>query len=146
MTKELKEVKKKEEYTDRKWRLYDADGKILGRLATEIATHLRGKYQNTYMPHKDTGDVVVVINTDKIKVTGNKETKKIYRWHSWYPGGLTEKKFEEVLAKDSRVILEEAVYGMIPHNRLRRKMMARLKLYPGTEHKHTTAPFEPSSK
>lgn len=141
-----KEPEKKEEFAGRKWRLFDADGKILGRLATEIATYLRGKYQSTYAPHKDTGDVVVVINTDKIKVTGGKETKKIYRWHSWYPGGLREKKFHEVLEKDSRIILEEAVYGMIPHNRLRSRIMTRLKLYTGSEHKHSAAPFEPLSK
>ena len=141
-----KELEKKEEFVGRKWRLFDAEGKVLGRLSTEIATYLRGKYSPSYSPHKDTGDVVVVINTDKIKVTGGKETKKIYRWHSWYPGGLREKKFHEVLEKDSRVILERAVYGMIPHNRLRGKIMARLKLYPGVEHKHEAAQFEPLPK
>ena len=141
-----KDLEEKNEYVNRKWRLFDADGKILGRLATEIATCLRGKYQPTYVPYKDDGDVVVVINTDKIRVTGNKETKKLYRWHSWYPGGLKEKKFSEVMEKDSRRVIEEAVYGMIPHNRLRGKIMARLKLYPGSEHKHDAASFEPSSK
>jgi len=143
MTKDLEE---KIENGNRKWRLFDADGQILGRLATEIATCLRGKYQPTYVPYKDDGDVVVVINTDKIRVTGNKETKKLYRWHSWFPGGLKEKKFSEVMAKDSRTVIEQAVYGMIPHNRLRGKIMARLKLYPGPEHKHESASFEPLSK
>jgi len=143
MTKDLEE---KEENTNRKWRLFDADGQVLGRLATEITTCLRGKYKPTYVPYKDDGDVVVVINTDKIRVTGNKETKKLYRWHSWFPGGLKEKKFSEVMEKDSRTVIEQAVYGMIPHNRLRSKIMARLKLYPGPEHNHTSAPFEPLSK
>ncbi len=130
----------------RKWRLIDAKGQVLGRLATEIATYLRGKYSPNFQPHKDEGDVVVVINTDQIRVTGGKETKKLYRWHSWYPGGLKEKKFSEVMAKDSRRVITEAVYGMIPHNRLRSRMMTRLKLYKGAEHPHEAAPFEPSSK
>lgn len=126
----------------RKWRLIDADGKILGRMSTEIATYLRGKYQNTYAPYKDEGDIVVVINTDKVKVTGNKEEKKLYRWHTWHPGGLKEKKLSEIRAKDSRELISEAVLGMVPRNRLRSRIMSRLKLYKGSSHPHDKAPFE----
>lgn len=118
------------------WYLVDAAGKTLGRLASEIATRLRGKHKPEYTPNCDTGDFIVVINSDKVKVTGNKANDKIYYSHSGYPGGLKEISFEKLLAKDSRKIIEIAVKGMLPKNPLGRAMYRKLKVYAGTEHPH----------
>ncbi len=120
----------------RVWQLLDVDGKILGKMATQIAEHLIGKHKVTYTPHIDGGDYVVVINAAKIAVTGRKATNKIYRHHSLYPGGLREQTFTEVLAKQPEKIIETAVHNMIPKNKLRDARMARLKVYPGAEHPH----------
>lgn len=125
----------------RTWRLIDAKGQILGRLATDIAVYLRGKYRPSFRPHENLGDVVVVINTDHLKFSGSKEKTKMYRHHTRWPGGLREKNLEEMMKKDSTEVLRLAVYGMIPRNRLRDKIMPRLKIYKGSEHPHTGAPF-----
>jgi len=109
----------------------DATNKILGRLATEVANLLRGKLKPSFVPYLDVGDEVVVINTDKIKVTGRKMKQKIYYRHSGYPGGIKATKLEEALKKDSREVVRKAVYGMLPKNKLRDKIINKLKLYKG---------------
>lgn len=122
----------------RKYHLFDAKGMILGRLATEIALILSGKNRVDYTPHIDAGDFVVVINTDKIDVTGGKEKKKVYYSFSGYPGGIHSITLEKLREKDSRKIIEKAVYGMLAKNKLRSPRMARLHLYTGEEHPHKT--------
>lgn len=119
------------------WYLIDATDKTLGRLATEVARRLRGKHKPEYTPNCDTGDFIVVINSDKVKVTGKKTQDKIYYSHSGYPGGIKEISFEKLLAKDSRKIIEIAVKGMLPKNPLGRAMYRKLKVYTGAEHPHT---------
>lgn len=121
---------------ERKWLLIDAEGKVLGRVATEIASILRGKHKPEYTPFADTGDYVIVINADKIVVTGNKEMGKLYRRHSGYAGGLKEVPYAEMMAKHPERILETAVKGMLPHNALGRQMYRKLKVYAGADHKH----------
>lgn len=111
----------------------DATNKILGRLAVEIANLLRGKNKSDFVPYLDRGDEVIVINTDKIRVTGQKLKKKIYYRHSGYPGGLKETKLEQALKQDSREVIRKAVYGMLPKNKLRDKIIKKLKLYKGEE-------------
>lgn len=111
--------------------IIDASEKILGRLAVEIANLLRGRNKPGFQRHLDMGDEVVVFNIDKIKVTGKKKQQKIYYRHSLYPGGLKKKRLEELLERDSREILKKAVYGMLPKNRLRPRMIKRLKMYRG---------------
>jgi large subunit ribosomal protein L13 len=118
------------------WYLVDAEGKILGRLASKIAQILSGKNKPIYTPYLDTGDFVVVINAKKVKVTGNKEKKKIYYHYSGYPGGMKEIVYEKLLEKKPTVIIQKAVRGMLPKNKLRRKMLKKLKIYAGTEHRH----------
>lgn len=120
----------------RKYHQFDASTKVLGRLATEIATVLRGKNKVDFTPHIDAGDFVVVVNTDQIKVTGNKMLGKIYNRYSGYPGGITSTKLEDQIAKDSRKIIQDAVYGMLCKNKLRNRMMTRLLIYKDTKHKH----------
>lgn len=107
----------------------DASGKILGRLAVEAAVLLRGKNRSDFVPYLDRGEAVAVINTDKIKVTGRKLKQKIYYRHSGYPGGLKARRLEEMMVNDSREVVRQAVYGMLPKNKLRDKMIKRLKLY-----------------
>lgn len=128
----------------RRWRLFDAKDQVLGRLATQIAIALRGKDQVTFRPHEDRGDIVVVINTNQVRLTGQKEKKKLYQWHTWHPQGFKQFTFEQMMERDSRVVIREAVYGMLPKNRLRDRMMTHLKLYVGAEHPHTAAPFDSS--
>ncbi len=118
------------------WYLVDAEGKILGRLASKIAQVLSGKNKPIYTPHLDTGDFVVVINAKKVKVTGNKEKKKIYYHYSGYPGGMKEIVYEKLLEKKPAVIIQKAVKGMLPKSKLGRKMIKKLKVYAGTEHRH----------
>ena len=120
----------------RRYHLFDAEGKILGRLATEIALILRGKNKVDFTPHIDAGDFVVVINTDKVRVTGNKASGKIYHRYSGYPGGITSITFEDQLAKDSRKIIQGAVYGMLSKNKIRNRMMTRLLIYKDAKHNH----------
>lgn len=121
----------------RDWLLIDADGKTLGRLATKIAVLLRGKHKPTYTPHMDTGDAVVVINAEKVAVTGSKELSKVYYHHTGYPGGMKERTLREVRATHPARILEKAVKGMLPRGPLGREMMSKFKIYAGTEHPHT---------
>ncbi len=112
---------------ERQIHIIDATGKVLGRLASQIAILLRGKHKPNFDPSKDMGDIVVVKNVDKMKFTGKKLKKKIYRWHSGYIGGLKERTLEEMLKKDPRKVLKLAVLGMLPKNRLRKRMIKRLK-------------------
>jgi large subunit ribosomal protein L13 len=121
----------------RDWFLVDADGKTLGRLAAEIAHRLRGKHKPEYTPHVDTGDYIVVLNANKVRVSGNKSKQKIYYSHSGYPGGLKSISFEKLRDKAPERILETAVRGMLPKNPLGRSMFRKLKVYAGSEHPHT---------
>jgi large subunit ribosomal protein L13 len=116
--------------------LVDAEGKVLGRLASKIAQVLSGKNKPIYTPHLDTGDFVVVINAKKVKVTGNKEKKKVYYHYSGYPGGMKEIVYEKLLEKKPALIIQKAVKGMLPKSKLGRKMFKKLKVYAGTEHRH----------
>lgn len=126
----------KEKDIERKWYVIDAAGQPLGRLASEIARLLRGKHKPTYTPHVDTGDYIVVINADKIMVTGKKARQKIYYRHSGYPGGLKSIPFEEMLAKYPERVIQLAVRRMLPSNRLSRAMLKKMKVYAGSEHPH----------
>jgi large subunit ribosomal protein L13 len=120
----------------REWYLVDAEGKTLGRLATQIADTLRGKRKPQYTPHVDTGDFVVVVNADKIAVTGNKLDQKRYYRHSGYPGGLRSRTLREQLERRPTEVLRVAVKGMLPKNRLARQQITKLKIYAGPEHPH----------
>ena len=120
----------------RKWYVVDAEGKTLGRLASEVASVLRGKNKPIYTPHVDCGDYVIVINAEKIEVTGKKRKEKIYKRHTGYPGGLKEITFEKLLEKQPEEILRHAVKGMLPKGPLGRDMAKKLKVYAGAEHKH----------
>ena len=119
---------------ERKWYVIDADGKVLGRLATEVAKLLKGKHKPTYSTHMDVGDHVIVINTDKMILTGNKLEDKVYRRHTGYIGNMKEESAKEVMAKDSTKALMLAVKGMHPKNSLGRQMLTKLRLYAGPEH------------
>jgi large subunit ribosomal protein L13 len=119
-----------------RWFVIDADGKVLGRLSTEIARIISGKNKPTYTPFLDTGDHVIVINAEKVLLTGRKETDKIYRSHSLYPGGLKQKEARFVRAEKPEQMIEEAVWGMLPKNKIGRKMLKKLKVYRGTAHPH----------
>lgn len=121
---------------ERQWHLVDAEGQTLGRLATRIAAILKGKHKPIYTPHADVGDYVVVINADKIKVTGRKMLQKMYHRHSGYPGGLTSINLRDLLKKHPTRVIEFAVKGMLPKNRLGRRMFKKLKVYVGNEHPH----------
>ncbi len=122
---------------DKKWYIVDAEGKHLGRLATEIARLLRGKHKPIFTPHVDSGDFVVVINADKVVLTGKKLEQKKYARHSGYPGGLKTLTYLQLLAKKPELAIEKAVKGMLPHNRLGRAQMRKLKVYSGKDHPHT---------
>lgn len=126
----------KEKEIQRDWLLYDADGKTLGRLASGIAHRLRGKHKPCYSPHLDAGDFIVVVNADKVRVTGKKEQDKIYRNHSGYPGGLREQTLAEVRKTHPDRLLRNAVRGMLPKGPLGRKMLLKLKVYAGPSHPH----------
>ncbi len=122
---------------ERKWHLIDAaEAPTLGRLSAKIATLLSGKNKATFTPHTDGGDFVVVVNAEKVKVTGNKEEDKMYYRHSGFPGGLKEASLKELREKNPAMIIEKAVYGMLPTNKLRDDRMKRLKVYAGAEHNH----------
>ena len=118
------------------WHVVDASGKTLGRVCSEIAILLQGKHKVSYVPYLNTGDFVVVVNAEKVKVTGDKLNKKMYYRHSGYPGGLTEQSLEEVLQIAPTRVIEHAVKGMLPKSKLGRKMLSRLKLYVGNDHPH----------
>ncbi|HEX4939067.1 MAG TPA: 50S ribosomal protein L13 [Candidatus Kapabacteria bacterium] len=130
-------ISAKPESVERDWYVVDASGKTLGRLATEIARHLRGKHKPIYTPHVDTGDYIVVVNADKVQVTGSKRTDKIYYHHTEYPGGIKEISFEKLMVKKPQQAIETAVKGMMPRNPLGRAMLRKLKVYAGPEHPHT---------
>jgi large subunit ribosomal protein L13 len=122
---------------ERKWYVVDAEGKHLGRLATEIVRVLRGKNKPQYTPHVDVGDFVVVVNADRVAVTGRKAEQRVYRRHSGYPGGMKETSYEQMLARKPTEVLRKAVYGMMPKTRLARKQFMKLKIYAGPEHPHS---------
>jgi len=126
----------KPEDIKREWWVVDAEGKTLGRLASEIARILKGKHKPIYSPHLDVGDYVIVINAEKIRVTGRKLDQKIYYRHSGYPGGLKSIKLRDLLQRHPTRVLEAAVRGMLPKNRLGRRMFKKLKVYAGPEHPH----------
>lgn len=128
---------------DRKWYLVDAGDYVLGRLATNVASVLRGKNKPNFAPHQDVGDFVVVINADKVQLTGNKKDKKIYFRHSGYPGGSKEIPFRRMMAKKPEFIIEQAVRLMLPKNALGRKMIKKLKVYAGDTHPHDAQQPEP---
>ena len=132
----MKTYSAKAETVERDWFLIDADGKTLGRLASEIARRLRGKHKPVYTPHVDTGDYIVVINAEKVRVTGNKARDKMYYRHSGYLGGLKEINFEDLIQKAPELVIETAVKGMLPKNPLGRAMFRKLKVYAGAQHRH----------
>lgn len=119
---------------ERKWYVVDAEGKTLGRLASEIAKVLRGKNKPTYTPHVDTGDYVIVINAEKVEVSGKKRDQKMYRHHTGFPGGLKEFTYKQMLSRKPEDIIRQAVKGMLPKNTLGRQMFKKLKVYCGSEH------------
>ncbi|MGO3443907.1 MAG: 50S ribosomal protein L13 [Pseudoalteromonas distincta] len=126
----------KPETVKRDWYVVDAEGKTLGRIATEIAHRLRGKHKVEYTPHVDTGDYIIVINAEKVTVTGNKFKNKVYYSHSGFPGGLKSTTFDKLQAAKPEMIIEKAVKGMLPRGPLGRAMYRKLKVYAGTEHNH----------
>ncbi|MFM8560477.1 MAG: 50S ribosomal protein L13 [Solirubrobacterales bacterium] len=128
---------------DRRWLVVDAEGQTLGRLATQIADALRGKRKPEYTPHVDTGDFVIVVNAEKIAVTGNKMSEKMYRRHTGYPGGLRERTLAEMLEQRPEEVIRKAVKGMLPRNRLARRQITKLKVYAGPTHPHTAQKPEP---
>ena len=132
----MKTFMQKKETVDRKWYIVDAEGKTLGRLATKVATVLRGKHKPTYTPHVDCGDYVIVINAEKVVLTGNKLDDKMYYNHSGFPGGLRERNAKTMIEKYPEEMVERAIKGMLPHNRLGRAMGKKLFVYAGADHKH----------
>lgn len=132
----MKTYSAKAETVEHDWYVVDATDKTLGRLSAEIAVRLRGKHKPVYTPHVDTGDYIVVVNADKVKVTGNKRNDKMYYRHSGYPGGMKSMNFEKLIAHDPKRVIELAVKGMMPRNPLGRKMLGKLKVYAGPEHPH----------
>lgn len=132
----MKTISAKEAEIQRDWYVIDAQGQTLGRLATRTATVLRGKHKPLYTPHVDCGDYVIIINAEKVHVTGQKMSQKKYYRHSGYPGGLKEVSLRDQLQKFPERVLESAVRGMLPKNRLGRRMFKKLKVYPGPDHPH----------
>ena len=128
---------------DRKWFLVDAQGQVLGRMATRVATILRGKHKVTFAPHLDVGDHVVVINAEKVHLTGRKLTDKLYQWHTGYIGGVREVSAERMLRTHPERVIEWAVQGMLPKGRLGRAMSKKLKVYRGADHPHAAQKPEP---
>jgi len=141
----LKTFTTKNEEIERKWYWVDADGQVLGRAASRIAQILRGKHKPIWAPHLDVGDFVIVVNADKIRVTGRKAEQKRYYHHTGYPGGLKVTPYKRMKAKQPEFILREAVKGMLPHNRLGRKMLKKLKIYSSPEHPHQAQKPQPLS-
>ncbi|MFW6093390.1 MAG: 50S ribosomal protein L13 [Pseudomonadota bacterium] len=139
----MKTVSMRAEDVRRSWYVVDAEDKTLGRLATEVARRLRGKHKPEYTPHVDTGDYIVVVNADKIRVTGRKTTEKVYYRHSGYPGGIKGISFEHLQQRHPERIVEKAVKGMLPRNPLGRAMLKKLKVYAGGEHPHSAQQPEP---
>ena len=127
----------------RDWYIVDATGKVLGRVATEVARRLRGKHKPEFTPHVDTGDYIVVVNADKLRVTGNKAKDKLYHRHTTYPGGIRTTNFEKMQAKHPERVLQLAVKGMLPKGPLGYAMIKKMKVYPGAEHPHTAQQPKP---
>ena len=127
----------KKETVERNWYVIDAEGKPLGRVATLAATYLRGKNKPTFTPHIDCGDYIIIVNAEKVLLTGNKENTKMYYNHSMYPGGLRERTAKVMRERYPEEMVERAVRGMLPHNRLGRQMFKKLFVYTGSEHKHS---------
>lgn len=121
---------------ERKWYVIDAEDKVLGRLATEVATILRGKHKPIYTPHVDTGDFVIIVNADKIKLTGKKLEQKQYRYHTQHPGGLKCISYDRMIKEKPEKVIQLAVKGMLPKNSLGRQMIKKMKVYSGSEHNH----------
>ena len=121
---------------ERKWHVVDADGQIVGRMCSKVASVLRGKHKTDYTPHVDTGDYVIVINADKLRLTGNKMNDRVYLRYSGYPGGQKSRTVKEQMDKDARIVIEKSVRGMLPKNRLGRAMFKKLFVYAGSEHPH----------
>lgn len=134
----MKTYSTKQSDIKREWHVIDATDQTLGRMATRVAMLLQGKHKPTFVRHMDTGDYVVVTNAAKVKVTGNKASQKVYYRHSNYPGGLKSETLEEMLEKHPTRVIEKAVRGMLPHNRLGDSMIKKLKVYAGSEHPHPT--------
>ncbi|MFW5965908.1 MAG: 50S ribosomal protein L13 [Persicimonas sp.] len=132
----MKTFSAKEEDVERQWHLIDLEGQRVGRAASVIATLLRGKHKPIFTPHIDCGDFVVCINADKMEFSGNKLREKIYRRHSQYPGGLKEIRAEQLMEKAPELVIEYAVQGMLPKNRLAKRLLKKLKAYAGPEHPH----------
>ena len=132
----MKTYQAKEEELEQKWYLVNAEGKVLGRLATELVKILKGKNKPTYTPHLDTGDFVIVVNAGKVTLTGKKMKDKIYYHHTGYPGGIKEMNAEKLLAKKPTEMIRIAVKGMLPKNSLGRQMLRKLKVYAGPNHPH----------
>lgn len=128
---------------DRKWYVIDAEDKVLGRLAGEIATILRGKHKPQFTPHMDTGDFVIVVNAEKVKLTGKKREQKTYYWHTGYTGGIRSRTAEELLARNPEEVIRKAVWGMLPKNKLSRQQLTKLKIYAGPDHPHAAQMPEP---
>ena len=142
----MKTYQAKKEEIDHKWYVVNAEGKVLGRLSTELAKILKGKNKPTYTPHVDTGDFVVVVNAGKVTLTGKKLKDKIYYHHTGYPGGIKEMSAEKLLAKKPTEMIRMAVRGMLPKNSLGRQMLRKLKIYAGSNHPHEAQrpiPLEP---
>jgi large subunit ribosomal protein L13 len=133
----MKTVSMRAQDVQRSWLVVDAQDKVLGRLATEVARRLRGKHKPEYTPHVDTGDYVIVVNAEKVKVTGKKTSDKIYYRHTGYPGGIKAISFEHLRDTHPERIIEKAVKGMLPRNPLGRAMFRKLKVYAGSEHPHS---------
>lgn len=127
----------------RDWYIVDATGKVLGRIATEVARRLRGKHKPEFTPHVDTGDYIVVVNADKLRVTGNKAKDKLYHRHTTYPGGIRTTNFEKMQAKHPERVLQLAVKGMLPKGPLGYAMIKKMKVYPGAEHPHSAQQPKP---
>lgn len=132
----MKSYMAKTNEVDRKWYVIDAEGKVLGRLASEISAILTGKNKPIYTPHVDTGDFVIIINAEKIKLTGNKLNQLNHYYHTGYPGGLKEVPYKRLIEEKPEKIIELAVKGMLPKNKIGRQMIKKLKIYAGSEHKH----------
>jgi len=139
----MKTVSTRPQDVERSWFVVDAENKTLGRLATEIAHRLRGKHKPEYTPHVDTGDYIVVVNAEKVRVTGNKVSDKIYWHHTGFPGGIKGINFGDLRDSHPHRIIESAVKGMLPHNPLGRQMLKKLKIYAGAEHPHSAQQPQP---
>lgn len=139
----MRTISAKPAEVERDWYLIDATGKTLGRLSTEIARRLRGKHKPIFTPHVDTGDYIVVINAEKVRVTGRKADDKMYFRHSGYPGGMKQASFNQMIDRAPARVIELAVKGMLPKNPLGRAMFKKLKVYAGTEHRHAAQQPQP---